>query len=316
MHKKMELFICFLLLTISINIFAEEPLQPLPQSIQIDQQKADLGERLFFDPRLSKNNMISCATCHDLNQGGASHEKFSIGIYNQVGEVNVPTVYNSSLNFRQFWNGRATSLQQQAYGPVSNPKEMGETWPSVMVKLANDPSYVKMFLKVYGGKITPDNITDAISEYEKSLITPSRFDDYLRGDQKALTEQEKQGYKLFKSYGCGQCHGGVNIGGDMFAEIGIFHDYFKDRGGPITDADNGLYQITKKESDRYVFKIPSLRNIAITAPYMHDGSVKTLNEAVYMMGYYELGIKIPPKDVDAITAFLNSLTGKSLEKTK
>ncbi len=316
MRNKKELFIGFIFFISCINVFAEEAIKPLPQTIKINQQKANLGQRLFFDPRLSKDNSVSCATCHDLSQGGANHNKLSIGIYNQVGSVNVPTVYNSSFNFRQFWNGRAANLQQQAYGPVTNPKEMAGNWPDVITKLENDPSYEQMFLNVYGGQITPDNITDAISEYEKSLVTPSRFDDYLRGNQNALTPEEKRGYQLFKFYGCAQCHGGVNIGGDMFAQMGIFHNYFKDRGGPTTDADSGLYQITKKECDRYVFKIPSLRNVGITAPYMHDGSVKTLYQAVYVMGYYELGIKIPPQDIKAIVAFLNSLTGKSLEQNK
>lgn len=314
MLKKMDLILIVVLLLINTLVFADESIQPLPLIVKVNPQKVDLGERLFFDPRLSKNNSVSCATCHDLAQGGAGHNKLSIGIYNQVGSVNVPTVYNSSFNIRQFWDGRAVDLNQQAYGPITNPKEMADTWPDVLNKLENDPSYVKMFTKAYSDQITPETITDAIAEYEKSLITPSRFDDYLRGNQNAITPEEKRGYQLFKSYGCEQCHRGINVGGDLFAQMGIFHDYFKNRGTPVTTADYGLYDVTKKECDRYVFKIPSLRNVAITAPYMHDGSVKTLNEAVYMMGYYELGVKIPPKDVNDIVAFLNSLTGKSLVK--
>ncbi len=314
MLKKRNLVLIFILLLINTTVFSDESIQPLPQIVKVNPQKAELGERLFFDPRLSKNNSVSCATCHDLAQGGANHNKLSVGIFNQVGTVNVPTVYNSSYNVRQFWNGRAVDLEQQAYGPITNPKEMAGSWPDVMNKLGTDPSYVTMFAKAYGGQITPDTITDAIAEYEKSLITPCRFDDYLRGNQNAITPQEKRGYQLFKSYGCEQCHRGVNVGGDLFAQMGIFHDYFKDRGTPIITADYGLYEVSKKECDRYVFKIPSLRNVAITAPYLHDGSIKSLNEAVYLMGYYELGVKIPPKDVNDIVVFLNTLTGKALVK--
>lgn len=307
--------LCFLSMSVSIAI-AQEPIQPLPEKITLKPEQVDLGERLFHDPRLSGNNTVSCSTCHNLATGGTDHTPVSTGINGQLGEIRAPTVYNSFFNFKQFWNGRASNLREQAKGPVANPKEMGAQWPDVVNKLKLDPSYVKAFKKIYGQEITTDNIVDAIAEYEHSLITPSRFDDFLRGNKNAITAQENHGYQLFKSYGCTACHNGVNIGGGMFQKMGIAKNYFQERGKPVTPADLGLYQVTKQEKDKFVFKVPSLRNIGITSPYYHDGSVNTLSEAIYKMGRYQLGIEIPEKDRIDIAAFLNSLTGKILEQQK
>lgn len=292
--------------------FAAEPIQPLPQDVSLNKAKVELGERLFHDPRLSGDNTISCSSCHNLDTGGTDTTPVATGIKGQKGNIRTPTVYNSSFNFRQFWNGRAATLQEQAKGPVTNPIEMGAQWEDVIKKLKLDPSYVKEFKTAYNQDITPENIVDAIAEYEHSLITPSRFDDYLRGQENAITPEEKHGYELFKSYGCAACHNGVNVGGGMFQKMGVVKDYFKDRGKPVTAADLGVYQVTKLEKDKYFFKVPSLRNIAITPPYYHDGSVKTLDEAIYKMGKYQLGRDIPANDRQAIAAFLGSLTGKTL----
>lgn len=292
--------------------YPAEPIQPLPQEVNLNQIKVKLGARLFHDTRLSGDNTISCSSCHNLETGGTDTTPVATGIKGQKGTIRTPTVYNSSFNFRQFWNGRAATLQEQAKGPVTNPVEMGAQWNDVIKKLKLDPSYVKEFKTAYNQDITPENIVDAIAEYEHSLITPSRFDDYLRGNTKAITAEESHGYALFKSYGCVACHNGVNVGGGMYQKMGIVKDYFKDRGKPITAADLGVYEVTKLDKDKYVFKVPSLRNIAITAPYYHDGSIKTLDEAIYKMGKYQLGREIPENDRKAIAAFLESLTGKTL----
>lgn len=294
--------------------FAQEPVSPLPEKLDLNPAKVDLGERLFHDPRLSGNNTISCSSCHNLETGGTDQAPVSTGINGQQGDIRAPSVYNSGFNFKQFWNGRADTLQDQAMGPVTNPKEMGAQWPEVIKKLKQDPSYVKAFKKIYGQNISVSNVVDAIAEFEHSLITPSRFDDYLRGDQNAITPQEKKGYELFKSYGCTACHNGVNVGGAMFQKMGLAKDYFKERGKPIKSADLGRFEVTKEEKDKFVFKVPTLRNITLMPPYYHDGSVKTLDEAIYKMGRYQLGVEIPQKDREDIAAFLKSLTGKQLEQ--
>ncbi|VVC75665.1 Cytochrome c551 peroxidase [Aquicella siphonis] len=295
---------------------AQEPLQPLPEKVPLNADKVSLGARLFHDQRLSGNNTIACSSCHNLSTGGTDHTAVSSGINGKQGEIRAPTVYNSAYNFRQFWNGRAATLQEQAQGPVTNPVEMGANWPDVIKKLKMDPGYVNAFKKIYHQNIDMNNIVDAIAEFERSLSTPSRFDDYLRGKTTAITPQEKHGYDLFKSYGCVACHNGVNIGGGMYQKMGVAKDYFKDRGLPVKPADLGVYQVSKLEKDKHVFKVPSLRNIALTAPYYHDGAAQTLDDAVFKMGKYQLGIEISEKDRQDIIAFLNSLTGKTLDTNK
>lgn len=287
-----------------------EPILPIPLEVKVDSTKAALGERLFHDPRLSADNSISCATCHNLATNGADDKKVSIGIKGQAGPVNSLTVFNSSHNFALFWDGRARDLKEQVDGPINSPIEMGSSWPEIISKLNQDPDFVADFTEVYADGINASNIKDAIAEFEHSLITPnSRFDRYLRGDKQALTEEELHGYQLFKNYGCIACHQGVNVGGNMFQVLGVMGDYFKDRGN-ITEADNGRFNVTGKEADRHHFRVPSLRNVAITAPYFHDGATETLEEAVKVMAKYQLGRSIPEQDVAAIVAFLKTLTGE------
>lgn len=315
-RKNMIGLILFCMFSLPCTAFAAEPVQPLPQTLHLNPDKVALGNKLFNDKRLSKDNSMSCASCHDLAKGGCDQRKVSTGVNGQQGPINAPTVYNSYFNIKQFWDGRVNNLQEQANGPVNNPKEMGANWNDVQARLENDPQYTKLFMKVYGSGVTVNNITDAIAEYEHSLITPSRFDDYLRGNKNAITAQEKHGYALFKSFGCASCHNGINFGGTQFVKMGIFHDYYKDRGTPITEADLGVYNLTHKEADKYVFKVPTLRNIEITYPYYHDGSINSLKVAVIMMGYYESDIRISSADADDIVAFLCSLTGKELGANK
>jgi cytochrome c peroxidase len=287
----------------------DEPLKPLPEKLDLDARRVSLGRQLFHDKRLSKDNSLACASCHDLSKGGVDGRKTAVGIGGQVGPINTPTVLNSGLNFRQFWNGRAASLEEQAAGPVHNPGEMGSNWKEVLGKLGQDKKVISQFDAIYGDGLQPANIQDAIATFERSLITPSRFDRYLRGDSGAINEDERTGYQMFKNYGCIACHQGVNIGGNMYQTFGVLGNYFQDRGN-LTEADLGRYAVTKRESDRYVFKVPSLRNVELTAPYFHDGSAQNLEAAVDVMFRYQLGRIAPASDKALIVKFLKTLTAE------
>lgn len=286
-----------------------EPLLPLPPAPPIPPEQVDLGKRLFHDPRLSHDNSISCASCHDLSKGGTDQSRFSVGINGAVGQVNAPTVFNSGLNVAQFWDGRAKSLEEQASGPVNNPAEMGSSWDEVIGKLSADMEYQALFQRIYPTGINAANIAGAIAAFERSLATQnSRFDRYLRGEKNALSEDELKGYRRFVNYGCISCHQGAGIGGNMFQRFGVMADFFNDR--PPTKADQGRFNVTGLEEDRHVFKVPSLRNVAVTFPYFHDGSAKTLSDAVKVMGKYQLGKALSEEDVRLIVAFLHSLSGE------
>jgi cytochrome c peroxidase len=265
---------------------------------------------LFQDGRLSANGKESCSSCHDLAKGGADNRVYSIGFNGVPTEVNAPTVYNAAFNFKQFWNGRADSLEAQIDSVVRNPVEMGANWEEVTARIAQDANYLRMFSGSYKDGVTKVNIQNALATYERTLITPdSRFDRYLRGDPHAISDAQKAGYLKFKQYGCIACHQGVNVGGNMFQKFGVMGDYFAQRGNQ-TVADMGRYLVTKEEEDRHVFKVPSLRNVALTAPYFHDGSAKTLDAAVDVMFRYQLGRVASREDKVAIIGFLNTLTGE------
>ncbi len=287
-----------------------EPILPLPDEVDVNMEKVLLGRSLYFDTALSGDGTVSCATCHSLDHGGAEPRKTSTGIKGQVGPINSPTVLNSSYNFVQFWDGRAKDLQEQAAGPVENPIEMGAKWPDVVETLKKDAKYAAAFAKLYEDGVTKANATDAIAEYEKSLITPSRFDAYLKGDATAITDAEKKGYATFKEVGCTACHTGVLAGGTMFQKMGLVSDYFKDRGTEITEADLGRFNVTKKPEDKHFFKVPTLRNVELTPPYLHDGSRAALEETVKVMGKYQLGRDLSDAQVNSIVTFLKSLTGE------
>lgn len=287
----------------------EEPILPVPLKHDVSLRKAALGKRLFHETLLSGDNSVSCASCHDVTQAGADGNSASIGIEGQKGMMNAPTVINSRFNFAQFWDGRAANLREQAKGPITNPIEMGATWQDVIAKLSSQPDYVRAFKEVYNKGITEDTIADAIQNYEYTLVsTNSPFDQYLRGDDNAISEQEKHGYKLFKEYGCIACHQGVNVGGNMFQRMGTFLPYFNEANTAQTK-DLGRYNVTQDTRDLYVFKVPSLRMVAHTAPYFHDGSVATLGEAIDIMARYQLGYTISKSDNQDIQAFLGSLSG-------
>jgi cytochrome c peroxidase len=259
---------------------------------------------------LSHDNTVSCATCHDLKSGGVDHLVHSLGIKKAEGVINAPTVFNSGLHFKQFWDGRADSLEDQVDGPTQATNEMGSSWQEILGKLGHSSAYVSAFKQIYSDGLQSNNVKNALAEFERSLITPnSRFDRYLRGDTQAITADEKEGYIKFKAYGCITCHQGVDVGGNMFQPLGVLGDYFGDRGN-VTKADFGRFNVTGKDEDKFVFKVPSLRNIALTAPYFHDGSAKTLEQAVATMAKYQLGRELPPNDSAQIVLFLKSLTGE------
>lgn len=294
-----------------------EPIQPIPLTVDVDSAKATLGRELFFDTALSADGDISCASCHNLKEGGAdTGKRYSIGHNGSEGGINSPTVYNSSLLFRQFWDGRAETLEDQADQPVTNPVEMAARWPDVLARLYENPSYPNKFQQIYSDGITRENVKNAIAEFERTLLaTNSPFDQYLRGNENALTAKEKKGYELFKNYGCHSCHQGVNVGGNMFQVFGAINNYFEERGN-ITKADLGRFNVTGDSADKFVFKVPSLRMAKYTAPYFHDGTQKTLLDAVNAMFRYQLGREAPDSDKEAIIAFIESLAGEHLEMKK
>lgn len=290
--------------------YANEAVQPISLTATVDARKSELGDKLFHEARLSGDNSISCAHCHALDNGGVDGLPHSFGVEGREGPINSPTVFNSNLGFVQFWDGRAATLEAQIEGPVNNPLEMDSNWPDVIGKLSSDPNYAREFRTIYADGITAANIKNAIAEFERSLTTPnSRFDRFLRGDASAISDEEKQGYEVFKEYGCVSCHQGAAVGGNMFQKFGVIGDYFKKRGH-LTPADNGRMNVTGKESDKHVFKVPSLRLVTLTAPYFHDGSTEKLEDAVKVMGKYQLGREIPDRDVRLIIRFLHTLAGE------
>ena len=306
----MKVMKIFMMVFVPLSLLAVESLiKPIPETIEVDAAKVQLGKKLFFDPILSRDNTISCATCHDLQSGGDDGLKFSSGIRGQKGGVNSPTVYNSGYNFRQFWDGRARDLKEQAKGPITNPVEMGHTLEGAVEVLRKNSVYVQAFGSIYPEGITRENIVDAIAEFEKALITPNApFDQYINGKKEAINSEVKKGYQLFVSKGCILCHHGINIGGNMYNKFGVFED--------ANSSNLGRYNVTKQEEDKYFFKVPSLRNVAQTAPYMHDGRIDKLREAVLLMSQYQLGREMKAEDIDAIVLFLQSLTGEMPEIAK
>lgn len=309
------------LLLLCTPVFAmnlsSEPISPVPTDNRFNPDKVSLGRTLFHDPRLSSDNSISCASCHNLKQGGADDAKVSVGVRGEPGTANTPTVFNSSLNFVQFWNGRAADLTEQVNGPVHNPVEMDANWPLIVSRLSQDPAMGQRFEALYPDGVNEANIRDAITEFERSLLTLNApFDRWLRGEESALSDEQKTGYRLFKSYGCISCHQGTNVGGNMYAPFGAVKDiaeYFSERGTSLTETDLGRYSATNDTADRYLFKVPSLRLASLTSPYFHDGSVKELESAIKIMGRFQLGREIPAEHITAISSFIESLQGNHPE---
>lgn len=286
-----------------------EPVRPIAEQLEYDEAKAELGRILYHDTRLSIDNTVSCASCHDLSTAGVDNKQYSEGVDGQLGGVNAPTVYNAVYNFVQFWDGRAATLALQAAGPPLNPVEMGcESFDQIIAKLSKDRALTRAFKAVYPDGWSEANITDAIAQFEHTLITPnSRFDRYLKGDAEAITAEELEGYNLFKKYNCATCHVGPILGGQSYELMGQYADYFAARGTELTVEDNGRFKETSIERDRHRFKVPGLRNVALTAPYFHDGTEPELKEAVCKMGTYQVGVELEDEVEDKIVAFLKAI---------
>lgn len=284
----------------------------LPAKFETDKNpitdaKVKLGRTLYFETRLSKNHDLSCNSCHDLTKFGVDGKPFSSGHKGQLGGRNSPTVYNAGNHVAQFWDGRAPTLEEQAKGPILNPVEMAMPDEKTVVKtLESIPDYEKLFKEAFPDDkdpITYDNMAKAIGAFERGLVTPSRFDKFLGGDQAALNDAERAGLQKFVSTGCNTCHDGAALGGTTYKKLG-------DKKAFPGLKDNGRFDATKKEEDKFFFRVPSLRNVAKTGPYFHDGSVKSLEEAVDKMAQYQLGVQLKEDEVKSIVSFLNALTGE------
>ncbi len=283
-----------------------EPIRPLPATATVDPARAALGRALFHDLRLSRDNTQSCATCHQLAHGGADARPRAPGAPGGQALRNTPTIYNSAFNFRQGWIGRYRGADQVLEHVMGTSPPAAEL---VASRLTGDPVMSAHFSRVYGEDISAALVKDALANYLKLLVTPSRFDRYLRGDKAALSRDEKSGYAKFKSYGCVSCHQGINVGGNMYQKFGAMREPAPDAA---IAADQGRFELTGRAADRHMFRVPSLRNVALTAPYFHDGSVATLDEAVGAMFKYQLGRDAPLQDQAQIVHFLQALSGETM----
>ncbi len=305
--------------TKSKTFFGELPLIAENTNNPVTEEKVVLGKALYFDPILSKNKTQSCNTCHNLDTYGVDNLPTSPGDgKGTLGTRNSPTTLNAALHIAQFWDGREPDVEAQAGGPVLNPVEMGmASEKEVVLRLSKVDKYKQMFAKAFPNDkdpITYDNMKKAIGAFERKLITPSKFDDYLAGDDSALNKTEKEGLQLFFDKGCTTCHSGNALGGNMFQKFGIFVDYWEMTKSK--NIDTGKHDVTKNEGDKYIFKSPSLRNISKTYPYFHDGSIKNLDDAVKIMGKTQLNLELTDQEVKTIIAFLNTLTGEVPAKYK
>ena len=288
----------------------EQPITPVPRAIALDGDKVRLGKMLFQDARLSRGDVLACASCHLLAEGGDDNRARSFGGGGLPLNFNAPTVFNAALSFRLNWRGNFRTLEEQIEAVLLDPHLMNTTWEDLLPKLRADEAYEEAFSAVYGNGPEPADVLDALATFERSLLTPdARFDRYLRGEREALEPDEKRGYELFKAYGCIACHQGINVGGNLFQKFGIFEDPFS-RDPRVTEADLGRFAITGEEDDRHVFRVPSLRNAALTAPYFHDGRASTLEEAVDAMARSQLGRSLTKQEIEQIVAFLGTLTGE------
>lgn len=280
--------------------------KPLQAAAVKDPAKVALGRQLFFEPRLSASGAISCNSCHNLATYGVDNLPTSFGHNFQKGGRNSPTVLNAGLHVAQFWDGRAKDLQAQAKGPILNPVEMAmPNAAAVEARLKSIPGYVTAFRKAFPAAkdpVTYDNMANAIASFEATLVTPGRFDKFLQGDGKALTLAEQRGLRTFMDKGCIACHNGATVGGQAFMKFGVVKPYQHQK-------DLGKYDLTKKDEDKYVFKVPSLRNVTRTYPYFHDGQVSDLKDAIHTMGETQLGLNLSAAEVSDIAAFLGSLEG-------
>jgi cytochrome c peroxidase len=288
----------------------DQPIEPLPLDEPVNGERASLGEALFEEPLLSGDGKVACTDCHHRDHALADPRPRSQVAGRPDSPVNSPTMYNVRYFFKLAWGARFDSLETHNDALMTNPNVMASSWDGTAKRLAGKPGYEQRFKRVFPDGLTPTNVRTALIEYERSLVTPNApFDRYLRGDASAISERAKSGYALFKSYGCASCHQGMGVGGNMLQRVGVMRDYFADRG-KVTPPDWGHFNLTHLERDRFVFRVPSLRNVALTAPYFHDGTASTLEGAITTMARYQLGREIDPGDVELIAEFLHTLTGQ------
>ncbi len=310
--KSRKIFYYFLIISSAVfsssfsSALNREPIQPILAPVITNEKKVSLGKMLFFEPRLSKSQVISCNSCHNLAMGGGDNRPSSIGHKWAIGPIKSPTVYNAALHIAQFWDGRAADLKEQAGGPIQADNEMGSSHALATETIASIPEYKQIFKDVYGkDSISIQTITDAIAAFEETLLTPnSRFDQYLKGEDSVITAQEKNGYALFKSVGCIACHNGPAVGGNSFQKMGLVKPY------KTENTKRGRISHTGKKEDDMKFKVPTLRNVSMNAPYFHDGQYWTLQDAVKVMADIQLGKTLKTSEVKDIVAFLNTLDGE------
>ena len=293
------------MMSLCASVQAAEPIDPIEPVEVKNPALVELGKMLFFEPRLSRSGFISCNSCHNLATGGVDNLQTSIGDRWAQGPINSPTVLNSFGQVAQFWDGRAKTLAEQAAGPIANPLEMASTHEMAVNVIASIPGYAPYFKKAFGdAEVNIKRITEAMAEFERTLVTPNaRFDKWLKGDKNAITQQELNGYKLFKESGCTICHNGAQLGGQSFQKMGVVRPY------KTTNTAEGVKAISGRDQDRMTFKVPMLRNIELTYPYFHDGAVWSLEESVSIMGDLQLGKRYTKQEINDITAFLKTLTG-------
>ncbi|NJD36503.1 MAG: c-type cytochrome [Betaproteobacteria bacterium] len=283
------------------------PLAPLPVAVEENTEKVALGEKLFLDPRLSHQGRNACVSCHPLDRGAMDGKIRGESAYGSAPLRNTPSLFNVAFNYFYNWDGGATTLEYQTEKALLNPKIMNMKWPELLAFLGAEPEYSRAFSDAYPDGLNRNNVLNALASFERSLVTPNaRFDRYLRGEKHALDASEEHGYRLFTVMGCVACHQGINLGGNLFQRFGIFGSSKPDH----EDVDAGRYEITRDEGDRGVFRVPSLRNVAVTAPFFHDGRAATLEQAVDIMAQRQLGRVLSPADRDAMVRFLNTLTGE------
>jgi len=296
--------------TIALQERAKKMFGSLPKEMPGSQNdtpdRIALGKKLYFEKRLSANNSQSCNSCHNLEgAAGVDNLPTSLGAFGNPGERNSPTTLNAGFHLAQFWDGRAVDLKAQAKGRILNPGEMAmPSEAEVLKRLGEDAEYPGLFEKAFGANsISYDNLAEAIAAFERTLVTPARFDDFVQGDHKALNKNEQDGLKTFMEKGCTSCHAGNLFGGNSYRKLGTVR--------PYETEDLGRFQVTKKEDDKYVFKVPSLRNVSLTQPYFHDGKVATLSQAVKLMASHQLGQDLTDEETTKIVAFLGSLNDKT-----
>ena len=309
-HYHLKFYLFFLAISCYFNTSIVIAVDNSVESKQII-SKASLGEFLFQSNYLSGKEQLTCSSCHLLNDGGDDNISFSTGDNKEKRTTNTPTIFHSANNFIMGWLGQKPSIDSLVRAVITSPQANGGNAASIMAKLENDQIINEQFNLLYKNGITMENIVDALIEYIKSLSIPnSLYDEYLSGNYQAFNLKQVEGFNLFKSYGCDTCHQGANLGGNMYQKLGVFKNYFENE--QLKKVDFGRYNITKVERDKFYFRVPSLRNVAVTAPYFHDGSIEKLDEVIALMGKYQLGRNIPEEDRDKIIAFLYTLTNKEL----